>query len=133
MKYTLLLLFSVTIIFADAGNLSSTQLTGTWKMTDVKITKLGKTATAKTKTDCELCDLYIDKIGLTFGADGKVNYSNFGNPTEVKFELNGNIVSLYTMVNGVRNALDFSAVLTNETLTLSHISPQSVETYILTK
>lgn len=102
-------------------------------MTDVKITKHGKTATAKAKTDCDLCDLYIDKLGLTFSANGIVNYSNMGSSTEVKFELNGNIVSLYTMVNGVRNALDFTAVLKNETLTLSHITPQSVETYTLTK
>ncbi len=133
MKYILLLLFSATIIFGDAANLNSSQLIGSWKMTDVKITKRGKTATAKAKTDCDLCDLYIDKLGLTFSADGKVNYSNFGNSGDVNFEINGNVVSLYTLVNGVRNAFDFSAVLKNETLTLTHISPESVETYTLTK
>lgn len=133
MKYFFFFLFSATLIYAEAGNLNSTQLTGTWKMTDVRITKHGKTSIAIAKTDCDLCDLYIDRLGLSFGADGMVSYSNMGSSNEVKFEINGNIVSLYTHVNGVRNALDFRAVLKNETLTLSHISPESVETYTLTK
>ncbi len=133
MKHMLLLLFLATIIFAEAGNLTSAQLTGTWKMSDVKITKHGKSVLPKAKTECELCDLYIDKVGLVFSPDGKVNYSNFGNSGDVQFQVNGNVVSLYTITNGTRNAVDFSAVLKNETLTLTHISPESIETYTLTK
>ena len=138
MKYFNVLFLFLFINTASAGEIiSPTTLAGSWKMTDAKVTKQGKTTTPKIKDDCYLCDIYLTQSGLVFSENGKVNYSNFGNPNDVNFEVNGNVISFYTFnpdeQKSGRTSVEFSVSVKNNVLTLTRVSPEVVETYTLTK
>ncbi len=148
MKQLCILFLLPLFISATAGNnISNEQLAGNWKMTEAKVTSKGKTTTPKTKDDCYLCDIYLSQSGLVFTADGKVNYSGYGNPNEVRFEVNGNVISFYTLNDtyietpdkselkqkNARTSVEFNIALHDNLLTLTRVSPFNIETYTLTK
>lgn len=148
MKYLYFLLFASLINPVIAGNnITANQLAGNWKMTDVKVTSQGKTTTPKTKNDCYLCDIYLSQSGLVFTDDGRVNYSGYGNPNDVRFEVNGNVISFYTIMDtsietpggselkqkNARTSVEFNILVNNNVFTLTRVSPEVVETYTLIK
>jgi hypothetical protein len=137
-------LLIVAIIFwsfsfaATGESVTQKDLVGAWKIADVKITN-GNSAKAVTKDNCYFADLYRAKLGLVFTADGKVNYSNYGNANSVAYSLTGNVLSLFsdeadqTQKKPNRTTEDFVASFNNSVLTLTRIDPEFTETYTLTK
>jgi hypothetical protein len=125
-----LVLCSATAI--NAADITAKQLTGNWKITNLQITNLTKTENTVSEKNCYLCDLYRAKLGLIFTADGKVNYSNYGNPEPVSYQISGNVLSLFTEADA-KSAVQFNVTLNNDVLTLTHVTPQATETYTFTK
>jgi hypothetical protein len=145
------LLFTVSaFLFSSYVNvgesITAKDLEGNWKMTDVKVTNQSPESHV-TLDNCYLCDVYKAKIGLVFTADGKVNYSNYGNPNPVQYTVQGNILSLYTeegeaaqptsgtanQNSSAKTSVDFVVSLHDNVLTLTRIYPAFTETYTLTK
>jgi hypothetical protein len=117
-------------------SISSKDLAGNWQIVDVKITNQSA-AKPVTTDNCYLCDLYKAKLGLVFTSDGKVNYSNYGNPNVVEYTVNGNVLSLFTKQNGEsqtpETSQQFTVSLKDNILTLTRVYPEFTETYTLTK
>lgn len=137
---------SVSSVLKAGENITNKELAGNWKMTDVRIINSGS-AEAVTKDNCYLCDLYKAELGLVFTTDGKVDYSNYGNPNSVQYSVNGNVLSVFSETDAeihtpetteaqnkkVRTSVEFNVSLSNNVLTLTRVSPDFTEVYTLTK
>ena len=144
-KIALALLFALACLGIRAGDLDASQLTGSWKITDVKFS--GPGAPAAESGNCYLCDLYHHDRSLVFTADGHVQYQDNANPNEVFFKIAGNQLVFYRdeiaeivtpektepQNKTVTTAVEFKVSLTNNVLTLERIYPNYTETYTLTK
>jgi hypothetical protein len=140
--FILLTVFLSTSVPAVAGNtVNSKQIAGSWKITDVKTSKIP--AGAKV-TGCYLCDLYEHDAKLVFTESGTVAYEGNRNPTTVYYKINNDELIFYTNNNnapaqnwakavGDENSVSFKISYSDNKLVLVKTSGQETETYTLTK
>lgn len=133
-----LIVFLFFTTLCKAGDaITAEVLAGTWKITDVKISTSGNSVKSDSPDKCYLCDLYRAGMGLVFTTDGKVSYSNYGNPNPVLFAVFGNTLTLYAEPSGQaekkETSVQFGVSLNSGILTLVYASETTTETYTLTK
>ncbi len=134
--YFLIFVALLSISNAFAGDkLTNKDLSGTWKISDVKISNTGNSENSVTIENCYFSDLYRAKLGLVFTEDGKVDYSNYGNPTPGRYELKYNLIYFFSAPADGESTerVEFTVKADEQTLTLTKISPAFTETYTFTK
>ena len=133
------LVFATLLFIASdalaAGSLTNKDLAGTWKIADVKITSSLTGEKSGNVESCYFYDLYKAKLGLVFTADGKIDYSNYGNPVQGRYEIAENLIYFFTEQAGNEKSekVEFTISLNGQALTLSKVSPSITETYTFTK
>lgn len=148
-KFTTLFISALVLSGAlqAAQNITSAELVGSWKISDVKIANTAKAEFPVSKENCYLCDLYNHNQKLVFAADGKVAYMHDANPYKVTYSLNGNILMLSSTQQAevqlpemnspqrqeVVVSTQFEVSISNGVLTLIKRSNEHTETYFLTK
>ena len=118
-----------------AGPLTNKDLAGTWKIAEVKITSSLTGEKSVNIEDCYFYDLYKAKLGLVFTADGKIDYSNYGNPVQGRYEIAENLIYFFMEQTGNEKSekVEFTISLNGQALTLSKVSPSITETFTFTK
>jgi hypothetical protein len=137
-KLHVLVIATLLFISSDAlaaGSLTNKDLAGTWKIADVKITSSLTGEKSGKIENCYFYDLYKAKLGLVFTADGKIDYSNYGNPVQGRYEIAENLIYFFTDQAGNEKSekVEFTISLNGQALTLSKVSPSITETYTFTK
>ncbi len=134
------LLLAFCSLLKASENITPELLAGTWKITDVKIASTENKKPLPEKDKCYLCDLYKAGLGLVFKTDGKVDYSNYGNPNTVQYTITDNVLTFYKATNAgnegkekTETTAQFIASLNNGVLTLVFTSGTTTETYTFTK
>ena len=100
-------------------------------VSDLKISTSKGSETVVNAGNCYFADLYKAKLGLVFTENGKVDYSNYGNPTAVNYSIKDNLLFFY---NGEGSEpVEFTFSINGNTLTLTKVNSSGFETYTFTK